>query len=329
MTGPAQEPNVSGSPQYDPNVSGSTHRHDLGSFDVPNQPRPSGQTGGSPVPDPTLPDPGLTDRTFDRPEETPRTAEEGSLINPGTACYVYGIVPSQVQIAPAARGRVGIVRHSQIGALVSEIELERPIGTPDDLLAHERLLDETSIQVPVLPLRFGAVMRSPLDIVDELLAPHHDEFFTALTELRGRTEFVVKGRFVEHAVLQEVLDETPEAVQLREQIHGTPDATTRAERIRLGEIVYHALMTKRATHTQALLGILAPLCVSLVEREATHEQDAVHAALLVENHRLPEVKQVVDEFAAKWSGRIHLRLLGPLAPYDFVTVPRQGVGAWS
>jgi hypothetical protein len=53
-------------------------------------------------------------------------------------------------------------------------------------------------------------------------------------------------------------------------------------------------------------------------REPTHELDAVHVAFLVDTDRESEMEQVIDDLARDWEGRIELRLLGPMAAYDFV-----------
>ncbi len=68
----------------------------------------------------------------------------------------------------------------------SEISVDRPLGTPEDLQAHAHLLDGTSGVAPVLPLRFGAVMTDDTAVEEELLAAHADEFAAALQELEGR-----------------------------------------------------------------------------------------------------------------------------------------------
>jgi Gas vesicle synthesis protein GvpL/GvpF len=241
-----------------------------------------------------------------------------------TGTYVYGIIPADVELTPGTRGvgeppnAVELVRHGEIAALVSDVSTNRPLGRPDDLLAHERLLDATSAEVPVLPLRFGAVVTDVRAVVDELLAPHHDEFLATLNELEGRAEYVVKGRYVEQAVLREVLDEAPEIARLRDTIRGRPEEATWDARMRLGELVNTSITAKREADTGAMVDAFDPLCVSIVVREPTHEQDAVHVALLVDTDRQPEIEEVLDEFETRWAGRVELRLLGPLAPYDFV-----------
>ncbi|MFG3440881.1 GvpL/GvpF family gas vesicle protein [Nonomuraea sp. NPDC047897] len=244
--------------------------------------------------------------------------------------YLYGIVPADVEVAEDTGGvgdppaPVTVLRHGEIGALVSDLTSKGPLGTPNDLVAHEQLLDATAAEVPVLPIRFGAVMTGPDEIVDELLAPHHDEFRSALEELEGRAEYVVRGRYEERAVLAEVLEEYPEVARLREQIREQPEEVTRDARIQIGEIVNAAITARREADTQAVSDALAPLCVMAALREATHELDAVHLALLVETERQGELEEAVEELAEQWAGRVGLRLLGPLAPYDFIVTPAAG-----
>ncbi|MEV4014676.1 GvpL/GvpF family gas vesicle protein [Nonomuraea angiospora] len=256
--------------------------------------------------------------------------EERTPLDRGLSAYVYGIVPEDVQVSDEARGvgtppaPVRLVRHGKLGALVSEVAIDRPLGTPDDLVAHQQLLDATAAEVPVLPLRFGAVLTNREAVVDELLAPHHDEFVAALDELEGRAEFVVKGRYDERAVLMEVLNENVEAAQLRDEIRGKPEAATREARIRLGEVINQAISAKREADTQAVLDRLTPLSVFTVVRDPSHERDAVHLALLIENDRQGELEEAVEEYSRLWAGRIELDLRGPLAPYDFVVSGGEG-----
>jgi Gas vesicle synthesis protein GvpL/GvpF len=106
-------------------------------------------------------------------------------------CYVYGIVPHDVEPVPGAlgvgdpAGQVQVVRHGEIAALVSEVNVARPLGRPEDLRAHQELLDGTVTTVPVLPFRFGAVMTDAGAVAEELLAPQHEEFAAALEDSTG------------------------------------------------------------------------------------------------------------------------------------------------
>src|SRR5437879_5718571 len=95
-----------------------------------------------------------------------------------TACYVYGVVPADVELGADLTGvgedggRVSLVRRGDVAALVSEVDVDRPLGRPEDLVAHERILDAVAAGAPVLPFRFGAVMTGTGEVGDELLDAH-------------------------------------------------------------------------------------------------------------------------------------------------------------
>ncbi|MFG1948567.1 GvpL/GvpF family gas vesicle protein [Nonomuraea sp. NPDC048826] len=242
----------------------------------------------------------------------------------GSAAYVYGIVPVDVEVEPGTEGvgepagEVRLVPFGEIAALVSDVEVSRPLGRPGDLRTHQRLLDQTSAEVPVLPFRFGAVLTDADAVVEELLKPYHDDFVGALRDVEGRTQYVVNARYDEQAILVEVLGENGEAEMLRRRIAGQPEAVTRNERMRLGEIIEGAIAEKRETDTATVVEELSDLCEQVVVRDPGHERDAAHVAVLVTQDGQAEFEQAVDELAGRWQGRAEVRLLGPMAPYDFV-----------
>ena len=248
-----------------------------------------------------------------------RNAEGGR-----TGVYVYGILPGDIEIEPGAAGvgdppgEIRAVRYQDLTALVSDVDLDRPLGRAEDMFTHEELLDASAATVPVLPLRFGAVLASDDAVTDELLGPHYDEFAAALEQLEGHAEYVVKGRYAEQAMLSEILANNPTAAQLGQQISaGNPDAT-RNERIQLGEMVAAAVEASRETDTRALGDAVAGQVAASVVRPPTHEMDAVYAAFLVESGKVQALQEAVQQLADEWQGRVELRLIGPLAAYDFV-----------
>ncbi len=242
--------------------------------------------------------------------------------------YTYGIVPADVEVTDDARGlgdppaRVTLARYQDIAALVSDVDLSRPLGTPDDLLAHEELLDATAAAAPVLPVRFGAVLTDVDAVVNELLEPFHDEFRAALDELEGRAEYLIRGRYDEGTVLREILAENPEVASLRDAIRDKPEDATRNERIAIGEHINQAVEAKRAADTQALVDALTPHSVKIIVRDPTHEMEAVHLAILAETAREHDLEDALEQAAGDWGDRVKLTLRGPLAPYDFVSAQR-------
>jgi Gas vesicle synthesis protein GvpL/GvpF len=175
-----------------------------------------------------------------------------------------------------------------------------------------------------LPMRFGAVLASEDAVAHELLEEHCDELADALEELDGLAEYVVKGRYVERAILNEVLSENKDAARLRDQIRGADSDATRDARIQLGEIIHNAITQKREQDTRVLGNAMAQHCEASLVRDPTHERDAVHVAFLVRVGQEKDIERVVKDLDAKWEGRVELRLLGPMAAYDFVGATEPG-----
>ena len=243
----------------------------------------------------------------------------------GTVVYIYGIVPGDVELVPDAHGigdppgEVTLVRHNELAAVVSEIGLGQPIGRPADLKLHEQLLDATAAaDVPVIPMRFGAVMTSPEAVEEELLTPHHDLFTDALRELDGRVEYVVHGRFVEDAILAQVISDNPAVARQRERLRGMDEGAALDARIELGQTVNSAIEASRDRETAKLIDALDPSALATAIRAPTSELDAFHVAFLVELARTEKFVKAVQELAAELDGLVRLDVRGPLAAFDFI-----------
>lgn len=240
-----------------------------------------------------------------------------------TGWYVYGIVPAGTK-PPHGKRTIGdghpatLVRCGTIAALASPVPVNAPIGTPDDLISHQKMLDAVAERSAVLPMRFGAVLATDDAVERDLLEPHHEEFAAALDKVSGTVQFVVSGRYVQTAVLTEVLNESTEAAELAAALRGQDELATRDLRIRLGEIISAAVAAKREADTEVLATAVEPYCEAIAGREPSHEEDAVDLALLVHRDREDDLGQKIQEAAAGWQGRVDLRVLGPMAPYDFV-----------
>ena len=260
----------------------------------------------------------------------PDTAQDpgfGESSGENKGVYVYGILPGDVEVADDTPGvgdppgQVRLVRYQDLTALVSDVDASQPLGGPQDLTAHAQLLDAAAVGMPVLPLRFGAVVDSEDAVAHELLEAHYDEFTETLSELDGLAQYVVKGRYVEDAILTEVPSEDPQAASLNDQIRGTAPDTTRGERIQLGEMINNAVDAKRQQDTRALGDALEGLITASAVRPPSHELDAVHAAFLVKVDAEKKMELAVRKLAQDWDGRISLQLNGPMAAYDFVGAP--------
>lgn len=250
-------------------------------------------------------------------------------------CYVYGIVADlppqavkEVESLSAVgnpEGSVTLVRHDGLAALVSEIPVGVPLGKPEDLRAHARALDALAAAgATVLPLRFGTVVADTRAVTEELLTGSHDDFAAALERLAGHAQFTVRARYEGDMVLREVLDEQPVARQLREELAGMPEEAGYYQRVRLGEMISEAIDAKRTVDRAELLRRLEPLADASAEGREPSGEEVANAAFLVAHRRQAEFEAEAEKLARAWYGRVRVRLLGPLAPYEFASAAMGG-----
>lgn len=245
------------------------------------------------------------------------TTESGS-----TALLIYGIVPAEVK--PKVEGigdppgPVKVVKRGEIAALVSEIRADQPLDRAEDLQAFARVVDGMVTETSVIPIRFGAALQDSQAVEEGLLEPNADQFRAALEELEGLAEFLVRGTYIEQTVLREVLEENEQAAALRETIRTSPAELTRDTQIALGELINAEIEAKRAADGQFVADALSQAVKDLTVRPPTQELEVVDIAVLVELDKQDELVKTVNAIAEQWQGRVEMRIVGPLAAWDFV-----------
>lgn len=244
-----------------------------------------------------------------------------------TSCYLYGIVAesstdARVGNLPVVGGdpgtRVGYVRHGALAAAVSRLRTNRPLGRPEDMRAHAEVLNTLAARGAVLPFRFGTVFRDDQALVDDLLAGGHDAFAAALEQFDGRTQFTLRAIYDEEILLQAILADRPDIAELRDSIAELTEEAAYYQRVRLSELVYESIEARRVKDTQDIAERLGPLADAMSVSAAPTEDGVADVAFLVSDERRADFERTADGLARGWHGRIRLRLLGPLAPYDFV-----------
>ncbi|MEU6079390.1 GvpL/GvpF family gas vesicle protein [Streptomyces sp. NPDC047108] len=257
--------------------------------------------------------------TADSMPEVPEQAER--------ACYVYGIVsePDDTDVLeklPAVAdpdAEVRLVAQGGIAAIVSEVPLDRPLGTPEDLHAHAHVLDSLAASdLVVLPFRFGSVLPDDSAVIDELLENGRDDFLRAVERLADQAQFTLRARYEEDAVLREVLEEREDIRKLREELVGVAAEAAHEGRIQLGELVSQAVAEKRRVDAAAVEEHLMPFSAAVKSTEPASADGVVDSAFLVEDSRRKEFEEAAEALARSWHGRVRFRLLGPVAAYDFV-----------
>ena len=239
--------------------------------------------------------------------------------------YVYGVVAADAVLPEGLQGlgpsrRVSLIAEGGIAAVVGDVPTDRPLGTREDLMAHEAVVDTVAVATTILPMRFPAVVEEQ-GVVDELLAPHQEYFLGILADLADRVQFTLKGRYEQDAVLREVLNSDAELRALQERVRALPEDAAYYDRVRLGELVVAALEQRREVDAAKLYDQLDHAASQVARHPPVNPDDVIDAALLVDRTKAAAFEEAIEALGEAWAGRVRFRLLGPLAPYDFVAPP--------
>jgi hypothetical protein len=229
--------------------------------------------------------------------------------------HVHGIARAAAREHVAAAGARPVAH----GELVAAVRDADPEGTRAASLVREHwsVLERISAEATVLPVRFGTAMAGDEAVVDELLAPAHDDLLARLQELDGRLQLTVRGRYHEDALLRGVVAGSPAVARLRERVQAMPAEAGYFERIRLGELVAGEVERARERDTAAVLERLQPLAVAAIPEAPTEPDMAVNAAFLVERSEVDRFRAAVERLGQELRERMDLSCLGPLPAYSF------------
>lgn len=236
--------------------------------------------------------------------------------------YVFGIVPAGTAVPDDLVGMddeaVQLVTDGELAAVVGGAPADRPLGRRADLFAHSRVLDSFAQGGAVIPTRFGSVMQDEEQVLEELLRPNREYFSGLLKDLQARAQFTLRARYDESTALSEVVAQDPEVARLREETRDRPEEETYGARVRLGELVARAMEAKRDADGRRVLESMVGHAVSYDVQEAGGIDDLIEVAFLVDDDRRPAFEAAAEGVAESLAGRAKVRLLGPLAPYNFV-----------
>jgi len=228
--------------------------------------------------------------------------------------HVHGVTYAAARPAIEDAGARAVV-HGEVAAVVGDAAGEERAA--DLARRHWNVLEAIAATATVLPVRFGTAMTGDRAVVEELLEPSHDELLARLARFEGVVQLTVKGTYDEAALMRSIVDGEPQVAELRRRVRALPEAAGHFERIKLGELVAGAVEQAREQDAARLLEHLDAHAVDRRLETATGTDGAVNAAFLVERERTRAFGRALDAAAEELSGRVELRVIGPLPPYSF------------
>ena len=239
------------------------------------------------------------------------------MIKNGKELYLYGIIPLKSGEIAGCEGIGGFKVYAEpvggVSLLISrfsdglyEIELE-------DAIKHVRVLEKVMDQMPVIPIRFGTVIKS-MDVLTRTILANTFKIKNELQRLSSKFEVGVKAYWKKEFIQQELANAFKDHAQLTSKA-----STDQQAAVELGQRVESIveMWRERFKDTHHLLSGFAtdsylgePISVEMV----------YNGSFLVDIRQEVKLKQNVLEIGEKLSEKFSFHYTTHLPPYNFVAL---------
>ena len=204
-----------------------------------------------------------------------------------------------------------------LAAVVSNSPIiEYPLSR-ENLLTHERAIEEVMKEYPVLPVSFCTITKDE-EKIKKILAQEHDRFKDFLNKIRDKNELALKAIFKEEIIYKKILEKYEDIRMLKKVLLSEPAAKTFHKRMEIGKKIETALQKEKDIYREEIIKALSPLAAALKINNAYGEMMIINAAFLVAKDKEAEFDDKVQQLDAQYGAKIKFKYTGTLPPFNFV-----------
>jgi hypothetical protein len=234
--------------------------------------------------------------------------------------YVYAIMRGDRDPGLGKRGLldgttpVSGVSAGNLTAIVSPYQGSAPenLSRADllqSLVIHQQVLEAAMAEGPLLPVKFGTVLRSEEEVRD-VLTHYHARLQAALADVGEAVEIDLSATWDVDAVL----------VGLAQNPQLAAGSQSLEDRVRVGSLVAEMLEQRRNGYRQRVVSELVPLARDTQPIPLPSEDLVFNLAFLVEREDLTRFEAAVDGLGEELGDVLAFRYVGPLPPHSFATI---------
>jgi len=239
--------------------------------------------------------------------------------------YIYCIIAlkearSFGPIGIGGRGdEVNTIVYDDIAAVVSNSPVVSYAVSRENMLAHEKAIEEVMKKYAVLPVRFCTIAQDE-NKVKKILEKEHDKFADLLKNMEGKKELGLKAIFKDEVIYKEIAENYEDIKKLKKALLSEPPTKTYYLRVDVGRKVETALQEEKDAYNEEILNALSPLALDTKVNTTYGELMIISAAFLVETAKEAEFDRNVQALADKYGDKIKFKYVGILPPFNFVNL---------
>lgn len=206
-----------------------------------------------------------------------------------------------------------------VAAVISDSPIKKYSVSRENIIAHEKAIEEVMKEYTVLPVRFCTITEDKKKI-EKILEKEHDKFRELLVKFKDKKELGLKAIFKEEVIYGNILEKYENIRVSKEKLVSLPPEKTHYQRMEIGKMVEAALEKEKKIYNKEILDTLLPLAEEMKVNDLYGERMIANVAFLVKKDKELEFDQRVDELDVKYGDKIKFKYVGTLPPFNFVNL---------
>ena len=240
--------------------------------------------------------------------------------------YIYCIIKNSdfIDFGPLGIGergdRVYTISYRDISAVVSDTLKKKYPVARENLIPHERAIEEVMKTLTVLPVRFSTIAEDE-GKVKKILEREYDRFIDLLKDMEGKKELGLRAFFKEDVIYKDILA-NHEEIRVKKKRLATepPSSNMHLGLLEIGRLVETALTEEKDKCRADILSALEPLALKSKTCNSYGELFIMNSVFLVDKKIEPEFDLKVGEITGKYGDKIKFKYVGTVPPFNFVNV---------
>lgn len=240
--------------------------------------------------------------------------------------YIYCIINGNEgrNFGPIGIGKrgdvVSTIGFRDISAVISSSPVTQYVIDPENLTAHEKVIEQVMKDYTVLPVRFCTIANSAEE-VRTFLRRQYGEFKGMLHDLDNKVEMGLKGRWTQmDRIFENIGQNDPDVKEIKERISQQGGSAQSDEKVAFGKAVKAALDELKEQTALKILSQFKRLTLDTRKNDLVGDDMFLNAVFLIDRTREKQFDFLVEDLAEAYEKEADFKLVGPAPPFNFVSI---------
>ena len=239
--------------------------------------------------------------------------------------YIYCIINGNEgrNFGPIGIGKrddiVSTIGYNDISAVISSSPITQYVIDPENLTAHEKVIEAVMKDYTVLPVRFCTIANSAEE-VRTFLRRQHGEFKGMLHDLDNKVEMGLKARWTHmEKIFEEIGRNDPDVKEIKTRMTESGGVAD-DEKITLGKTVKAALDEKKERIAEKILRQFKRVAMDIHQNDVIGDNMFLNTVFLIDRTREKQFDFLVEDLADEYDNQADFKVVGPAPPFNFVSI---------